>query len=167
MAPSPTEIKAIFDAIYQGGIAQNPFSQEPERLERFLSPHAEIHIVGQEFPLAIQSNSLDAVIENVARPWHNLLDPNKPSTSEVIRVIGGGSDSWAALDCKTTATTKAGKLFHGWDRVSPLMANQYRIGEPFLHEFAYLLHFDGDGKISEIKGFVDTLNIHNHLVRKQ
>ncbi|KAG2009409.1 hypothetical protein GB937_007812 [Aspergillus fischeri] len=112
MAPSPTDIKAIFDAIYQGGIAQSPFSQEPERLERFLSPHARIHIVGQGFPFAIQSTDLNAVISNVARPWHNLLDPNKPSTSEIIRVIGGGSDSWAALDCKTTATTKTGKLLY-------------------------------------------------------
>jgi len=144
MAPSPTEIKAIFDTIYQGGIAQNPFSQEPDRLGQYLSPNAKIHVIGQGFPFAIQSNSLDAVIANVARPWHSLLDPTKPSKSEVIRVIGGGSDPWAALDCKTTATTKT--------------------GQQFIHEFAYLVHFDDNGKVSEIKGFVDTLNIHNHLV---
>ncbi|TGO44023.1 hypothetical protein BCON_0648g00010 [Botryotinia convoluta] len=134
MAPSSTEIKAIFDTVYQGGITQDPFSNEPERLRQFLSPNAKIHIIGEDFPLAIQSNNLDTVIANVASPMHSLLDTNKPSKTEVIRVIGGGNDSWAALDCK-----------------------------PFIHAFVYVVHFDSNGKISEVKGFFDTLHVHNHF----
>lgn len=34
-------------------------------------------------------------------------------------------------------------------------------------EFAYLLHLGDGRKISEIKGFFDTLNVHNHLGREK
>jgi hypothetical protein len=123
MAPSAAEIKVIFDTVYQGAIAQHPFSHEPERLKQFLSPDAKIHIIGQGFPFAIQSDSFDTVMANVARPMHDLLDPDKPSKSEVIRVIGGGNDPWAALDGKTTATTKNGKSLYKLNSLSSLVAD--------------------------------------------
>lgn len=110
MAPSAGKIKAIFDEVYQEGIAQNPFSDEPERLKQFLSPNAKIHIIGQDFPYAIQSDNFETVMATVAHPMHSLLDPAKPSNSEVIRVIVGKDDPWAAVEAKTTATTKNGKL---------------------------------------------------------
>lgn len=45
----------------------------------------------------------------VAKGLDDLLDPSKPSKLEVVRVIGGGDQSWSAVNLKSTGTTKAGK----------------------------------------------------------
>lgn len=95
--PSPDYIQGIYHYRSIGNYdkMQEYFSKD------FIGETAGNH------PLA-GTGGLDYAKE-VSQKLDNLLDPSKPSKLEIVRVIGGGDQSWACVVLKSTGTTKAGK----------------------------------------------------------
>jgi hypothetical protein len=116
MAPSAAEIYALFNSFLGGsGMASAVISQLQVMREK-ASPDIKFQIVGQEFALACQVQGIDALAEHVTTrlvpSFMAASDMTKPGKSEVIRVIGGGTDPWAAAEFKSTGTSKAGKSLY-------------------------------------------------------
>ncbi|MCJ1377272.1 hypothetical protein MMC17_000364 [Xylographa soralifera] len=104
---------------------------------------AEIIIMGQDHQLKGNHSKEDFKTEVQAR-ISKLIDYSKPGGAyEVIRVVGGGDTPYAAIELKTTGTTKAGK--------------------PFVHEYVYMLRYNSERKITQMKGFFDSQHINSHV----
>jgi hypothetical protein len=73
-----------------------------------------VNIVGGDFQLAATLNGLDAFLGYMSTrlipKLSAILDPQKPSKREVVRVIAGEGFPWAAIELQTTGTTKKGKF---------------------------------------------------------
>lgn len=111
--------------------------------------------------------------KEVAKKLDNLLDPSKSSKTEIVRVIGGGEQSWSSVVLKSTGTTKAGKsssstgYFSRNSKIPSCMRTNtnplFRSGKKFSHEYVLLVRFDLDWKIAEIRAFHDTAGLKGHL----
>lgn len=92
-------------------------------------PNLKVHIVGQEFQLARDLNSVqelkDYFQETLLPSFIGALDENKPMTHEHVRLISSPDNEWHAMEMKGTGTAKNGKLhpiFHPFSK-PPLLGS--------------------------------------------
>ncbi|GAP82418.1 putative conserved hypothetical protein [Rosellinia necatrix] len=149
MAPSAEEITKIFNSRLPGG---TPFldteRKNPGSMLDIFTEDCKVSIMGQEFDLAHSTNgfasSKDFIVGRLTPTIFGSIDESKPMKSEIVRVIGGGADPCSAVEFKSTATSLKGK--------------------PWVHECMFLIRWTDDGKISEIKAYLDTLHLQNHFL---
>ena len=88
---------------------------------------------------------------------------------EVIRVMGGGESPWAAVETLVTGTSIHGEssiakvlLPRNWDVVFSDFVMRW-VDKPYHSEFLTVVRFDSQGKIAQMKEFLDSGLVHNHL----
>ncbi|KAH0556478.1 hypothetical protein GP486_005620 [Trichoglossum hirsutum] len=138
MAPTPKEIRDLFDKIYGVG-ANHPH----ELISNHVAKNAKVHIIGEEYKNVTDVHDL----ERLFAPVTGAIDKTKPRHTELVRVIGGGDDQWAALEFVSTGTNTNGKPYH--------------------HENCIILRFGEDGKVVEGKAYLDTYLVHGYISGKQ
>jgi hypothetical protein len=134
MAPSEEEIREIIQSM-RDAVSSN----DHESLKKYVSAYDTAHVAGEEHGDISNLHELGTLISSIEES----IDKDKPNETELVRVIGGGDNEWAALEYLSTGTSTTGKLYY--------------------HEYVVLLHFDYDGKIDEARGFFDTHHIHRFL----
>jgi len=131
--PTPAQIEELF---------QIQVSDPPKFLES-IDPNIKLTTTGHKHEFAGELNGKDEILAKHVGPMMAMLDKeNAPPQREVVRVVGGGDSAWAAVDLKTTSTTKKGK--------------------PWIHDTAYFIHFTSEGKIDEMRAFYDTAHLNKH-----
>jgi hypothetical protein len=97
--PTIQEIEQIF---------QLRQSNSPAFVE-YLDPNITLTTTGHDHAFSGEIKGKENVKTQHVAPILNLMDSEKaPFQQEVIRVIGGGDSPWAAVELKTTSTSKAG-----------------------------------------------------------
>ncbi|KAL8812922.1 MAG: hypothetical protein Q9200_000661 [Gallowayella weberi] len=102
---------------------------QADKFEQYVSDSARIHIFGQDFKLGGHSKGKKAFREFNQR-MHALADLDGDDVIEIVNVIGGGEQAWAAVNTS---------------------------------ENVYLVKFDLEGKIIDVKIFMDTKHAHAHI----
>ncbi|KAL8826307.1 MAG: hypothetical protein Q9191_003878 [Dirinaria sp. TL-2023a] len=108
----------------------------------YLAENFEVTVVGKDFTLGGKHKSMQAFHDGTYGRISAILNMDTVSV-EVVRVIGGGESSWAAVETFGTAITKSNK--------------------PFNIEYVDLVRFNSQGKIAQMKEFLDNGHIQNHL----
>lgn len=92
---------------------------------------------------------------------------------EVVRVVGGGESAWAAVESLCTATSKYGKSIsmtkHLSTSLGPISLTQTLTNPetPYHLEFVDLVRFNSQGKIAQMKEFLDSGHIQKHVERHE
>ncbi|KAI1159121.1 hypothetical protein F5B18DRAFT_637955, partial [Nemania serpens] len=106
-------------------------------------------VIGQEFQLAGEGVGLDNAkaffTQRVVPTFLNALDINAPKEREVTLIANGGPGEWSVVEIKGKGTSKK--------------------GQPWVQEAAVLLKSNDEGKWTEIKFYMDTLHIQNHILQ--
>ncbi|KAL8821537.1 MAG: hypothetical protein Q9223_000445 [Gallowayella weberi] len=113
---------------------------QADKFEQYVSDSARIHIFGQDFKLGGHSKGKKAFREFNQR-MHALADLDGDDVIEIVNVIGGGEQAWAAVNTRCVFKGKQG----------------------FYSENVYLVKFDLEGKIIDVKIFMDTKHAHAHI----
>ncbi|RYP90584.1 hypothetical protein DL770_003294 [Monosporascus sp. CRB-9-2] len=118
-------------------------------LDRSAAPDVKIHIVGQEFQLARDLDSLQALKDyfqaTLLPAFLGSLDTTKPMSHEHVSLISGADGEWHAMEMKGTATAKNGK--------------------PWVNETLLVVRSNSEGRWVEVKVYMDTLHLQNHLLQ--
>jgi hypothetical protein len=97
--PTPQQIEQIFQ------LRQS----DPPAFVEYLDPNITLTTTGHDHAFSGEIKGKENVKTQHIAPILGLLDSEKaPFQQEVIRVIGGGDSPWAAVELKTTSTSKAG-----------------------------------------------------------
>ncbi len=107
-SPLPTSIMSSpYPNAYQ---IEEIFSSRdnPTIFNTYLADSVDVTVVGQDFHIAGQHQTPQAFHDAV---WARMTAVLKLETLriEVVRVIGGGESSWAAVESSATATSKSGE----------------------------------------------------------
>lgn len=117
MAPSANDIKSLLESAVQSQLTKPKEALASQSLYDFgnlvdhFSDEVHFRIAGHphEFALAQDVKGLHDFKELLNTVSHktlgSLIDMNKPITSEVVRVIGGGDSEWAAAILRDSATS--------------------------------------------------------------
>ncbi|KAL7626879.1 hypothetical protein AAE478_003653 [Parahypoxylon ruwenzoriense] len=151
MVPQVAEISSIFDQI------ANPWKDGGAGIDGILShieataaPDITFHIVGQGFQLANDLNGIQEIKDyfkgSMAPAFLSGLDTTMAMNHEVVRVIGGGNSHWFAIELKGTGTSK-------------------KADKPYVSEAILVLRTNDQGKWVEVRVYMDTLQIQNHILQ--
>lgn len=112
-------------------------------LEKYVDDNIALTITGQPHAFSGEIKGKDELKAKHVTPILGMLDLEKsPPQGEVVRVLGGGDSAWAAVEMKTTSQSKA--------------------GSPWVHENAYFIHFNNEGKIDIMRGYYDSAHLNKH-----
>ena len=150
--PTPSQIEAIFTKV-----------ETPEELEKLQSLFAtnfhgvvtgyDHSFVGEHHGHETWFGQLGSILDT--------LEHEKTFKLDIVRVIGGGSSSWACMEAKATAKTKTGMLFSVlllsalWRQSTAYTA----IGKQYSNEFAWVMHFNSEGKIDTARAYYDSAHM--------
>ncbi|MCJ1397114.1 hypothetical protein MMC11_000306 [Xylographa trunciseda] len=138
--PTSHETEEIF--LLRGRTTDGKLTKQ-SAFDSHFADDAEIIVLGQDHLLKGSYSKEDFKSEVQSR-IAKIIDYSKPGgTYEVIRALGGGDTPYAAVELKTTGTTKAGK--------------------PFVHEYVFMLRYNLEGKITQMKGYFDSQHVNSHV----
>ncbi|KAI4126772.1 MAG: hypothetical protein LQ338_003590 [Usnochroma carphineum] len=135
----------------------------PDRFHQYLADPIDVTVVGQEFHIGGNYKNMQDFHDNIyARVAAGLKE--ETIRVEVRRVIGGGDSAWAAVESYCTAESKYGMRAHSeMSRGTTLLIHSGVLGRPYVLEFVDLVRFDSNGKIAQMKEFLDSGHIHSHV----
>ncbi|KAK5732048.1 hypothetical protein LTR17_010884 [Elasticomyces elasticus] len=131
--PSTQQIKDIFQAGESGS----------DGFMKHVDANVVIDIVGHDHELSHKGKGADSLKDNHFAEFENMLDFSKPNQLDIIRVIGGGDSSWACVEVKAAAKTKKGKEFN--------------------NECCFVINFNKEGKIVELRAYYDSEHVNGHI----
>ncbi|KAL8953116.1 MAG: hypothetical protein Q9222_000999 [Ikaeria aurantiellina] len=135
--PSAATIEGIFH--------YRTLPRHADKFEEYVDDTADIHVFGQDFHLGGRNKGKKAFRE-FNKQMHDMADLDGDDRIEIVNVIGGGEQAWAAVNTRCTSTNKDAKGYYS--------------------ENVYLVKFSLDGKITQAKIFMDTKHAHGHLSEK-
>lgn len=98
--PTPEQIEEIFKLRQTDAQAF---------LEKYVDDNVSLTVLGQKHAFSGEIKGKDELKAKHVTPILHMLDLEKsPPQAEVVRVLGGGDSPWAAVELKTTSTSKAG-----------------------------------------------------------
>ncbi|KAI0191980.1 hypothetical protein EV127DRAFT_427029 [Xylaria flabelliformis] len=117
-------------------------------LAKSCAEDVKFNIVGQEFQLAGEVVGIDAakdfITGRIGPAYLSSLDTTTPMERDVNVLINGAAGEWSVVQMTGKGTSKKGKSWH--------------------HESLVLLKSNSEGKWAEIKVYMDTLHIQNHIL---
>ncbi|KAL8680393.1 MAG: hypothetical protein Q9186_003422 [Xanthomendoza sp. 1 TL-2023] len=131
---------------------------QADKFEQYVSDCARIHIFGQDFKLGGHSKGKLAFREFNKR-MHSLADVEGDDVIEIVNVIGGGEQASAAVN--TRCITKGNEEL--LTDILLLFSRLSTAGKGFYSEAVYLVKFNLEGMIIDVKIFMDTKHAHTHI----
>ena len=89
------------------GICHEAMGNNIDKFAQYCTPDFQVESAGQDHSMKGLFDSASGLKDHRSQ-FVSMLD-EKTIKREVVRVIGGGQQPWAAVECMTTATTNAGK----------------------------------------------------------
>lgn len=138
MAPSANDIKSLLESAIHSQLTKPKEALASQSVYEFgnfadhFSDEIHFRIAGHpdEFALALETKGLHGfkqLLNTVSgRTLGSLIDTNKPITSEVVRVIGGGDSEWAAAILRESATSVKSEPFFNLNNPWPDLTNNNR-----------------------------------------
>ncbi|KAI1271939.1 hypothetical protein F5Y07DRAFT_381287 [Xylaria sp. FL0933] len=139
-------------------------------LAKSCAEDVKFNIVGQEFQLAGEVVGIDAakdfITGRIGPAYLSSLDTTAPMERDVNVLINGAAGEWSVAQMTGKGTSKKGKLLLPEPFLigSQLMRTSTPPGKPWHHESLVLLKSNSEGKWAEIKVYMDTLHIQNHIL---
>lgn len=100
--PTPAQIEEIFKLR----------ESTPAAFFEHLDDNVVVTIMGNEHEMSGEITGKEALMFQHVQPILDLLDLEKsPTKQEIVRIVGGGDPPWAAVELKTTSTSKIGTFF--------------------------------------------------------
>ncbi|KAL8761961.1 MAG: hypothetical protein Q9184_001975 [Pyrenodesmia sp. 2 TL-2023] len=158
MAPYPSA------ATIEGIFHYRTLPRHADKFEQYVCDTAEVHspgiwqpikpilytansasatkVFGQDFKLGGRNRGRKAFRE-FNKQMHSMADLEGGDKIEILNVIGGREQAWAAVNTRCVPANNDAKGFYS--------------------EMVYLVKFDLDGKITHAKIFMDTKQAHAHV----
>ncbi|KAI4182731.1 MAG: hypothetical protein L6R41_005807 [Letrouitia leprolyta] len=98
--PSAAEIEGIFH--------YRTLPRHSDKFEEYVCDNADIHVFGRDFKLGSRSRGKKAFREFNDK-MHSMADVEGDDKIEIIRVIGGGEQAWAAVNTRCVPSNDNGE----------------------------------------------------------
>ena len=139
-----------------------------------LDDNVDAKVMGYDHYFAGDHKGKENLGKNFAGEFASIIDADKVQY-EVLNVVGGGESPWAAIEAKAVGKTKTGirqafyfflsLSFHDLSNTREVVANKRDdAGKKFDHDHAYVVRFNGQGKIVKLRAYLDTHHVHKHAV---
>ena len=140
-----------------------------------LDDNVDAKVMGYDHHFAGDHKGKENLGKNFAGEFASMIDAEKVQY-EVFNVVGGGESPWAAIEAKAVGKTKTGirqpyffrfMSFHDLANTQTLEVVADRrddVGKKLDHDHAYVVRFNGQGKIVKLRAYLDTHHLHKHAV---